>query len=428
MRTVVSNPGNMAHAQNVARAFAERGVLEAFVTTFSFRRDGLIASCLARAPSKTVKRFGQQLMRRSVDQVPLRLVHHHPKWEILRSAAMKAGAGPVVTDFLWDRMSHSFDELVARRYVTQAPAVSAFEYTALATFQRAKQRGVAKILQLPSLDSKMFEEIQRREKREWPELIGEHETYFERRFERRYERRCREIALADVIIANSSLTAKSHIKAGADPSKVFVVLLAAPSPIAEVAKDLERPCRPLKVIWAGPFSLRKGAHHLLEAWRLLNARSAAVLEIYGQLMLPERFLASHTEGIAFHGSVPRPVLFKAYEAADVLIFPTLSDGFGMVVAEGMAHGLPVITTDQAGAADLVTPDNGLLVPSADSKALADAIRWCLDNRFRLHEMRFHALETARRRQWVDFRQDLINAIDRGLRHARYSPKFQRPWS
>ena len=105
------------------------------------------------------------------------------------------------------------------------------------------------------------------------------------------------------------------------------------------------------------------------------------------------------------------------------MFPTLSDGFGLVVAEAMAHGLPVITTDQAGAADLVTPDNGLIVPAADPRALADALQWCLDNRDRLQAMRFHALETARRRQWPDFRRDLIAALEKGLRRAGYSPAF-----
>ena len=115
--------------------------------------------------------------------------------------------------------------------------------------------------------------------------------------------------------------------------------------------------------------------------------------------------------------------FRSLRSADVLVFPTLSDGFGMVVAEAMAHGLPVITTDQAGAADLVSPDNGLIVPAADAQALAHALQWCLDNRDRLHTMRFHAFETARRRQWPHFRHDLIAALERGLRRAGYSPAF-----
>jgi glycosyltransferase involved in cell wall biosynthesis len=170
------------------------------------------------------------------------------------------------------------------------------------------------------------------------------------------------------------------------------------------------------------FSLGKGAL-LVEAWRLLRAGDNAQLHVYGQPQLSARLRASAAEGLVFHGSVPKPVLFDAYRSADVLVFPTLSDGFGMVVAEAMAHGLPVITTHQAGAADLVSPDNGLVVPAADAQALAHALRWCLDNRDRLHAMRLHALETARCRQWPDFRRDLIAALEKGLRRAGYRPAF-----
>jgi len=413
----------MADAQNAALALAEAGVLQAFVTTFAYRPDSVTASLLRRLPSMPAMRLAEGLARRAIDAVPPHLVRCHPMWELLRTAAAKAGAGPVLVDRLWDRMSHSFDALVARRYVPRAQAVQAFEYTALTSFERAKAEGVARILHLPSLDSLQFETIQRREKCRWPDLVGAHDAYFDRKFVGRYERRRREIALADVIIANSSLTARSHIAAGADPAKVIIVPLAAPPPVGEIAGDTEAGGHPLTVVWAGSFSLRKGAHYLLEAWRLLRAGGNAALHVYGQSQLPPRLCAAAAEGITFHGSVPRPVLFQAYRSADVLVFPTLSDGFGLVVAEAMAHGLPVIATDQAGAADLVSPDNGLIVPAADSQALAVALQWCLDNRDRLHAMRFHALETARRRQWPHFRRDLIAALDKGLRRAGYGPAF-----
>lgn len=423
MRAVFAYPGNMAHAQNSARALMEIGALQAFVTTFVHRQDGVLSSLLARLPFEGAKRADRQLARRAVEQVPPDLVHSYPWWELIRSGAELAGAGPVTADLAWDRMSLTFDALVSRRYVPHTPSVHAFEYTALATFERAKQEGVARVIHVTSLDSKQFDEIQKREKRNWEELVGPHDGYFDAKFARRYDRRQREVALADVIITNSFLTARSHIASGADPAKTFVCPLGAPPSIAEVLVRPEGRNMPLKVIWAGPFSLRKGAHYLLDAWRLLNAGSAAILNVYGKLVLPDRLFASTMEGITFHGSVPQAQLYKAFEEADILVFPTLSDGFGMVVAEAMAHGLPVITTDQAGAADLVTHDNGLIVPAANSAALADALKWCLDNRERLEDMRFAAWKTARGRQWSDFRRDLIGAVSTGLSRAGYCPTF-----
>ena len=301
-----------------------------------------------------------------------------------------------------------------------------FEYTALASFERAGKEGVARLLHLPSLSSREFEAIQRREIAEWPELAVPNAAWFARKYPERQARRDAEIALADLVVVNPSLTARSHIEYGADPEKIVVATLGAPPAIGE-ARPASRERGALSVLWAGHFTLGKGAHYLLDAWRRLGANSAARLDVYGALDIPERLLASAGESVTFHGAVRRSALYEAYERADVLVFPSLSDGFGMVVAEAMAHGLPVIATDMAGAAELVNPRNGLVVPAADPAALAGALRWCLDNRDALRDMRVEALETARRHQWSDYRRDLTATLAIRLRRLGYdSPPVEAP--
>src|SRR5262245_17176523 len=177
MRTVFAYPGNMAEAQHGALALAEAGALQAFVTTFAYRRNGVLGTVLRYMPSPA-RRLSQELARRAVDAVPAHLVRTHARWELLRTVASKAGASPVLVDGLWEQMSHRFDALVARRYVPKAQAVEAFEYTALTSFERAKCEGVARVLHVPSLDSLQFDAIQRREKRQWPELCRAHDAYF----------------------------------------------------------------------------------------------------------------------------------------------------------------------------------------------------------------------------------------------------------
>lgn len=426
LRTVFAYPGNMPHAQQTARMLLEADALVAFVTTFAHRRDGMLKRILATLPGHSPEAIARQLERRAIDQVPHSYVHQFPCWEILRTLAQKSGASPRLVDMIWDYSSRKFDELVSSVYVPQSEAVQGFEYTTLASFRRAKELGVARILHVPSLDNNQFRAIQLRERENWPELQSPYDAYFDRKFAERQERRAEEIALADVIIANSSLTARSHIRGGADPSKIYVAQLGCPPALEDDAIEPRKPSGPLRVMSAGPFSLRKGAHYLLQAWQRLDSGGAATLDVYGRQELPSRLLAASTEGIAFHGSVPQAALFDAYKTADVLVFPTLSDGYGMVVAEAMAHGLPVITTTEAGSADLVTPQNGLLVPAADPAALTDALRWCLDNRQQLAEMRYHAVAAARRRQWSDFRHDLLEAVNAGLTHAGYRPRHRRP--
>ena len=260
-----------------------------------------------------------------------------------------------------------------------------------------------------------------REQARFPELRSPSDDYFDRLFERRQARREAEIATADVIIANSSLTKASHVAAGAPADKVWVVPFGA-------LPALERPSEratdgPLRVLWSGSFILRKGAHYMLEAWRSLAAGPNAELQVFGHVGLPERLLAEAPAGVTFMGSVPRTQMMDCYGQADVLAFPTLSDGFGLCVTEALSQGLPVITTDQAGAADLLEPGkSGLIVPAANSAALADALRWCLDNRAQLGAMRSMALDAAARRPWARYRRDHSAALGEGLSRAGFSAR------
>ena len=413
----------MSHAQQAALALQEAGALEAFVTTFAFRQDRPLARALRRIPVIGAKAH-RELSRRSMPDVAADKVRTIPGWELLRTAAQKAGAGPVLVDQIWDVGSHRFDALVADRHVPHTEAVQAFEYTALATFQRAEKEGVARILHLPSLENGHYAQIEAAERQEWSELRSPHDAYFKAKFAQRQARREAEIALADVIVCNSSLTAQSHIAAGAETQRIITIPLAAPPAIDQVRLSPDQITRPLRVISAGAFSLRKGAHHLLEAWRRLDARSHARLEVYGRIELPQRALEGPLDGVSFQGSVSQSQLLQAFETGDVLILPTLSDGFGLVVAEALSRGLPVITTDQAGAADLLSPDTGIIIPAGDPQAIVEALRWCLDNRSRLAEMRCAALASAKRRQWSDYRSDFIDALSVALRDRGYAPTFK----
>lgn len=411
-KSIVSYPGVMQHAQQIARALHEVDELDAFITSFAFREEGRLAKILKSIPGRHAERILRQLKRRAIAEVPASLVHGHPLWEVVRSILAKSGASAITVDRVWDVMAHSFDQTVARRYVPHASVVHAFEYTALASFVRAGELGVKRVLHLPSLDSKSFENIRQREYAGWPELASNQDAYFEHKFAQRYERRLREIALADVIVANSSLTRKSHVEAGADPEKILVVPLAAPPTIGTVRNMADKVDRPLVVMWAGSFHLRKGAHYFLEAWKQLAAGPRARALVYGAMAVPQRLLANLPDEIEFLGSVSQAELFSAFEDADVMVFPTLSDGFGMVVTEAFSRGLPVITTNQAGAADFVRhKENGLLVPAADATALRDAFQWCLDNRDALAGMRYAALETAKAYQWSDYRHTLRNKLN-----------------
>jgi glycosyltransferase involved in cell wall biosynthesis len=167
----------------------------------------------------------------------------------------------------------------------------------------------------------------------------------------------------------------------------------------------------VQVLFAGHVSVRKGGHLLLQAWQRLAPRAGAELWLAGPWLLPERIGKALPPSVRALGSLPQAELFRAYASASVLVFPTLLDGFGMVAAEALAHGLPVITTDRAGAADLITEgQNGFVLPAGDVDALSQRLEWCLSHPVELFAMREAAEQRARSNQWSDYRASLLATL------------------
>lgn len=410
MKTLLAFPSTASFAQQAALAFHENQALEAFLTAYVHHDDGLMAKALALAPGGLRARIEPQLRRRSIDAIPSNILEERPFWEIVRTIASKAGASAPMVDRLWNHLSHDFTRAAGKHLKSQnVDAIYAYEYTALEAFRDADKYGVKKILDFPSQNSRQYEELQRREKKRFPELASAHEDYFTARFEKRQKRRDDEMNAADLIVTNSSVTRQSHIDGGADPDKTIAVPYGAPPALEKLPPHTVE--GPLKAIWAGTFSIRKGAHYFVEAWRALNAGHDAVVDVYGAIAVPDRVWSPKPEGLDFHGSVPRTRLFDAFDRADVMVFPTLSDGFGMVVTEAFARGLPVITTDQAGASDLVEHGkNGLIITAGDPSEIQSALDWCLNHRSELGAMRARALETAQNWQWSDYRNALYQGV------------------
>jgi glycosyltransferase involved in cell wall biosynthesis len=134
-------------------------------------------------------------------------------------------------------------------------------------------------------------------------------------------------------------------------------------------------------LYAGRLVREKGVFQLLEAYTRLepDLRSNVGLVFVGEGAAKEELIRSAAQiqsGIvAFPGFAQRDQLAVFYALAQALVFPTLSDPWGLVVNEAMACGLPIIATDVAGCtADLVQDgENGYVIPSANVGKLAEAM-------------------------------------------------------
>lgn len=139
--------------------------------------------------------------------------------------------------------------------------------------------------------------------------------------------------------------------------------------------------RPIRFLTAGQLVPRKGLDILLDACRSLPAEGW-ILDIYGQGPERDRLQAiidMHHLPVTLRGALPFQRRMEGFRNYDCFVFPTRWDGWGMVVVEALAAGLPVIASDQAMSAHdfLIDGTNGWIVP-CDSAALATALRRVID--------------------------------------------------
>jgi glycosyltransferase involved in cell wall biosynthesis len=141
------------------------------------------------------------------------------------------------------------------------------------------------------------------------------------------------------------------------------------------------PPSPLELLTVGTLHPGKGHELLLEAlstvrhlaWRLTCAGSLTrvpetamrVRALAARLMLEDR--------VSFAGDLDRDALASLYDRADVAVFATQQETYGMAVAEALAHGLPTVATMTGAIPDLIGDEAGLLVPVGDRDALATAL-------------------------------------------------------
>ena len=197
---------------------------------------------------------------------------------------------------------------------------------------------------------------------------------------------------ADCIIAVSSQLKKSIEKLGVRTDihvihNGFFTDLLKPKPKKEACTVLDLdPDRP-RLLFAGNFVPVKGIEYLIRAIpSVLKKYPECELVLLGaqsdsgdsKHYIAEIDRAGIKDSLRIEARVPHERLADWINASDLLVLPSHNEGFGLVLAEALACGKPVVSTLSGGPEDIVMPGDGYLVPPADVEALANALIRVLD--------------------------------------------------
>lgn len=252
------------------------------------------------------------------------------------------------------------------------PFVFAYSYAAHDLFVEAKKKGA--ICVLGQIDAGPHEEdIVATERKRYPRYqesqVRAPASYWER-----WQHECE---LADVIVVNSNWSKRALAKAGVEGDHVKVVPLAYVPPDEDPHPSYPAHftnTRPLQVLYLGTLTLRKGLARLLAAAQKLEEEPIEFWIVGdGSVAIPEEMRA--LSNVTWIGRVPRSEVVSYYRTADVFLFPTLSDGFGLTQLEALGMGLPVIASRRCG--EVVTHERtGLILEGLEATDIVEMLRWC----------------------------------------------------
>ncbi|MFL6594335.1 MAG: glycosyltransferase family 4 protein, partial [Chthoniobacterales bacterium] len=280
-------------------------------------------------------------------------------------------------------------------------AVYAYEDCALRVFETARERGKRRIYDLPIA---YWETAQRLLKEEagrypdWEPTLGGTRDSAEK-----LARKARELELAELVVCPSEFVRESL------PKKTRSVMISFGSPVVEISQKAHRSDGPLRVLFAGAMTQRKGLADLFAAMKLVDS-AAVELVVMGSTLMP---LEWYRERGNFTYEPPRPHadVLRLMQTCDVFVLPSIVEGRALVQQEAMACGLLLIATKNAGADDLISDgETGFLIPIRSPEGIAEKISWCAAHRNDTSGMGIAAQKRAAALTWRGYGEQVVAAI------------------
>lgn len=284
-------------------------------------------------------------------------------------------------------------------------AVHSYEDCSLWQFVEAKKQGKACIYDLPIGYYPAWQETLKDLTRRYADWLPQGGLPSSRYV--RPEQKRREMELADLVLAPGSFVANT-VRAFHSDKRIAIAPYGVdtdfwcPGPVRNESGKL-------RFLNAGQLSVRKGIPDLLEAW----AKAAipdAELHLVGAWCLAENRRRALPPGVILHPPCGSQTLREHYRQADVFVFPSYFEGFGLVLLEAMACGLPAIASEATAGPDILADAGGRLIPVGDVDALVESLRWFCENRDRLPEMLRAARARAQACSWERYRHCVGDAV------------------
>jgi glycosyltransferase involved in cell wall biosynthesis len=188
----------------------------------------------------------------------------------------------------------------------------------------------------------------------------------------------REYQEADIIVVPSEVARRSFTSQGIDPARVVKICFGSDLNIFRRTREADPAA--FTVFYCGQVSFRKGIPYLLDAFQRVRHPRKKLIIAGAVLSEIKAFLAkADLTDVEFVGVVDRSRLSDFYSSANVFAIASLEEGMAIVQTEAMACGIPLVATENSGAADLIRDGvEGYIVPIRAPDIMAERLQTLAD--------------------------------------------------
>ncbi|HYY14656.1 MAG TPA: glycosyltransferase family 4 protein [Chthoniobacterales bacterium] len=415
---VLSHPTGNANVRAVLDALDRAGLLARFVTTLGWSK---------KSYPVLADHIHGKLRRNyavSADKIDI-----HPAREAIRLLAGSLGLLHLTAgESAWasiDQVAQSLDREAARRlrrgdYGANVRAAYAYEDCAEQQFTAARDLGLRRVYDLPIAYWETSQRLLREEAQRYPKwestLGGTRDS------EAKLARKTRELALAELIICPSKFVVESLPPRERATKEIILAPFGSPTVNLRDSNVRSRADnRPLRVLFAGTLTQRKGLADLFAGMKLIDS-SQVELVLMGSLLRPLVWYRKQFPHFVYQAPRAHSDVLRLMQTCDVLVLPSIVEGRALVQQEAMASGLPVVATRNAGADDVIVEgETGFLVPIRSPEAIAEKLTWFLANRSRITQMSVAAQRRAAQLTWRGYGEIVVRAISGLLKIGKSMP-------
>jgi glycosyltransferase involved in cell wall biosynthesis len=314
------------------------------------------------------------------------------------------------------------DRIVARRLrglAGQIDIVHTWPCAALATLKTARELGIPTVLERPNAHTRFAYETVGKEAARLGIILPPSDEYFWKSDVLAREEE--EYRSADYILCPSEFTAQTFIDQGFPPSKLVRHQCGYDESVFYPSDEPYDSRAGLRVLFAGVCAVRKGLHFALEAWLKSSASKQ------GSFLIAGKFLPAYADKLApmlSHPSVKvlgqRNDVPELMRRSDILILPSIEEGFGLVIAEAMGSGC-VPLASEACTEICRHMQAGLVHRVGDVEALTRQLTMLNEDRELLARLRAGSLSAVREFTWTAAGVKILEVYREVLRAAETAP-------